>query len=190
MQKKTLSFSLILLIGASLSIWLMLMRDAKSTTTKQPNAVNAFMTNPVYIEYNKQGQIHSKLNAKKMQHYEKDDTSIFTKPRVLIYTDDHIPWYIRSHYGKSMHGTKEVLLYDRVKLFQPQQTNHPKTTIITSDLMIHPDKSLATTNKKVTVKQPGTVIKGKGIRANFKKSIFRLISQSNGVYTPTLQKQS
>jgi len=190
MQKKTLFFSLILLIGASLSICLMLIRDHKITENKTPNGVNAFMTNPFYKDYNKKGQIHSQLQATRMQHYFGQDTSIFTNPKILIYTDERIPWHITSEYGRSQQGTQKVFLYENVKLFQPQLPNHPKTTILTSELTIYPNRSFAKSDKKVKIKQPGTVVNGKGITADFKTSIFTLVSNSRGIYQPTAKNQS
>lgn len=185
MNQKTLWFSIILLIGAGLSIFLMLIREHKTAEMEQPGGVNAFMIKPTYKAYDKEGQLHSQIDAFQMKHYVRNDTSTFNDPKILIYTDDRIPWHITSKHGKSQNGTKKLFLYDDVVLHQPQQPNHPEITINTSELTIYPARSFAETNKNVQIKRPGTVIHGKGIEANLKKGIVKLLTESRGVYEPS-----
>ncbi|MCB1826909.1 MAG: LPS export ABC transporter periplasmic protein LptC, partial [Coxiellaceae bacterium] len=180
MNRKTLWFSLILLLGAGLSIFLMIAREHQTEKTKPTGGVNAFMVQAKYVDYDKDGALHSQLEANQMKHYVKQDTSLFTKPKILIYTEDRTPWYITSDYGKSQNGTKKVLLYSNVTLYQPPKPNHPETTITTSELTVYPKRSFAETDKKVKIKRPGTVIHGKGIEANLKTGIVRLLTQSRG----------
>lgn len=184
MNRKTLWFSLILLIGASLSIFLMVFREHKADDVKAPGGVNAFMINPTYRDFNKNGTLHSQLSANLMEHYVRHDISVFTKPVILIYTDERIPWHITAEHGKSQNGTKEVLLYNNVILHQPQQPSHPETTINTSELTVYPPRSFAETNKKVKITRPGTVIHGKGIEADLKTGIVKLLTRSRGTYEP------
>lgn len=184
MNQKTLWFSLILLIGAGLSIFLMVSRENQTKENKTPNGVNAFMIQPAYIDFNQKGLLHSQLDAKQMEHFVRLDMSKFIDPKILIYTEDRVPWHITSKYGRSQQGSKKVFLYNHVVLHQPQEPNHPETTIYTSELTVYPDRSFAETNKKVKITRPGTVIHGKGIRANLKTGIVKLLTKSRGVYEP------
>ena len=192
MNRKTLWFSLILLFGAGFSIFLMVIREHHSTHIQPSGGVNAFMIEPLYKDYNEQGQLHSELRANQMKHYVRRDTSLFTQPKILIYTDERIPWHITSHYGRSQNGTQKVFLYEKVTLHQPQQPDHPETTIKTSELTVYPDRSFAETDKKVQITRPGTVIHGQGIEANLKTGVVKLLTKSRGIYEPdqTPQKDS
>lgn len=188
MNRKSLWFSLILLIGAGLSIFLMVIREHKTSKVVAPGGINAFMIKPTYQDFDQQGQLHSKMQANQMKHYVRHDMSLFTNPDILIYTDDRIPWYITSDHGKSQNGTTKVLLYGNVVLHQPQRPDHPETTINTTELTVYPKRSFAETDKPVQIKRPGTVIHGKGIKANLKTGVIRLLTQSRGVYEPTPEK--
>ena len=189
-MNRTLWFSLILLIGAGLSMFLMVVRGQKTIAIKPSGGINAFMIHPVYKDYNKAGQLHSKLEANEMTHYLRHDMSLFTRPKILIYTDDRIPWHIVSNYGRSQQGTQKVFLYENVILHQPQEPSHPETTIKTSELTVYPNHSFAETNKKVLINRPGTVIHGKGIEADFKKGVVTLLTKSRGVYEPEQDKKN
>lgn len=184
MKQKTLWFSLILFLSAAFSIFLMLIREHKPKETQLPGGVNAFMTQPIYQDYDENGLLHSQLKADLMKHYIRHDSAIFIKPQILIYTDDHIPWHITADYGKSQDGKKTVFLYNHVILHQPSEPDHPEITIYTSELTVYPERSFAETNRKVMIKRPDTTIHGKGITANLKTGIVKLLTQSQGTYNP------
>jgi lipopolysaccharide export system protein LptC len=185
MNRKTLWLSISLLIAAAISIFLMLLSDHSNKKASAPIGMNSFMMQPEYQQFNNKGQLHSRLEADQMKHLRPHNISLFTKPRILIYTDDRIPWHITSHYGKSLNGNKTIYLYDHVILHQPPQPHHPETTITTSFLTIYPKRALATTDRKVTITRPGSIIHGKGIEANLKTGSIKLLAQSRGIYAPT-----
>ena len=185
MNRKTFWLSIILIVAACISVLFMLGRNSQTGNVKtKPNGINAFMTNATYTQFNKLGQIHSRIQTPNMEHYAKNDTSFFIKPVFLIYTDDRVPWHVKSDYGKSQNGTKKVYLWGNVVLHQPQLEDHPETTILTTALTIYPKRSFAKSNQEVTIYRPGSVIKGKGVTANFKTGIIKLLTHSRGVYEP------
>ena len=186
MNRKTFWLSVLLIVLASSSIIFMLTRDNVSVNTKeQSGGINAFMTNAVYTQFNKLGQLQTRMQTPNMEHYAKHDTSFFVKPTILIYTSDRIPWYVKSDYGKSQNGTIKVYLWGSVVLHQPQMIDHPETTIYTKALTVYPKRSFAETNEDVTIHRPGSVVKGKGVTANFKTGIIKLLTESRGIYEPT-----
>ena len=178
------------MLAASISMLFMLDREnhQKRRLTK-PNGINAFMTNVTYIQFDQLGQLHSRLHTPDMEHYVKHDASFFSKPKILIYTADRIPWYITSNYGRSQNGTGKVYLWGNVVLHQPQRENHPETTILTSAITIYPKRYFAVTDRKVTVRRPGSIIKGKGVTANFKTGIIKLLTHSQGTYEAAEKQQ-
>ena len=186
MNRKTFWLSIILIFAACTSVIFMLIRnDQTQDIQKKTGGINAFMTNATYTQFNKLGQLHTRMQTPNMEHYTENDTSFFIKPRILIYTSNRIPWHIKSDYAKSKHGMKKVYLWGNVVLHQPQLENYPETTILTSTLTVYPKRSFAETDQEVTIHRPSSVIKGKGVTANFKTGIIKLLEQSRGVYEPS-----
>ncbi len=190
MNQKTIWLNFILLLSVGLSVFLIFMKKYNIQGTELPSGINAFMTKLTYVNFNKTGGIHSQLTAQQMKHYIRYDTSIFTHPKILIYTDKGIPWYITSNYGKSQKDNKKIFFYKEVKLYQPSQPTHPETSIYTQNLIYYPDRSFAKTNKKVIMKQPELIINGTGLKADLKKGVITLLKQSRGVYTPKPKLES
>lgn len=183
MNQKVFWLSLILLVAVGVSTGLMLLGSPQHRLIhKKKKTMDAFMVNVIYVQYNEQGLVHSRLVSSTMDHYAENNTAYFTDPKILIYTQHRIPWHISALYGKSRHGTQWVYLWNKVKLHQPQLPQHPETTITTSALTVYPSTSRATTKRAVTITRPGSVIKGIGVKADFKTGIMQLLSHSRGYY--------
>lgn len=181
-NNKILWLSFTLIIAACLSIALMINNIGKTNTDKKESSLNAYMTGLTYAKYNEQGQLTNHLRATRMEHFAKDNTAYFTDPKILMYTNKRTPWHISAAFGKSHQGSSQVFLWDGVKIHRPQHINYPATTITTSEITVFPKRSYAKTNRPVTIVRDDSVIKGIGLIADFKKSFFKLLSQSRGVY--------
>ena len=149
------------------------------------DSIDAFVINGTYNEFNKQGLLHSHLYSPKMVHLQLHNSAVFLQPRILLYSTERIPWYIRAKHAKSFDGENKVFLWDDVHLHQPAYLQHPETTIKTQTSTVYPKLSIATGTQFVTIIRPGTVIKGKGYKANLKIGEYTLLSQSHGVYKAT-----
>ena len=79
-------------------------------------------------------------------------------------------------------GQVEVNLWGHVKLRQIGNENSPETLILTKALTFYPQKSYVTSKEEVEIHQPGSQVKGKGIEADFKRGIVRILSESRGIY--------
>ena len=184
MTRTTVFLSLIFFLTVSISLALMIRGNShlKEQQPQPKNEMDAYMVNVTYTKYNKQGLLQNHLFSPLMKHYAKDNSTDFEKPDFLLYTSTRIPWTIKANYGKSLNGNQEVHLWGQVKLHQPKDKTNPETTITTSALTIYPQKSYAVTNRKVVIKRPGSVVKGKGVEAYIKKGVIKILSQSRGVY--------
>ena len=177
--------SLILIITACLSTFLMLNNNNRTIRPKKKQLArrpNAFMLNARYYEYDNQGLLHSRLTTSKVLHYLYKNSARFKNPTLMIYTAQHIPWYISAYYGESYHGTKSIHLWDHVVIHQPKQAQYPDTTITTSAMTIYPNQSSAETNQDVTIIRPNSIVQATGMKANLKKGNITLRSHARGVY--------
>lgn len=183
-MNKNVWFSLILIIVACLSTILMLQNNSRTIhpPSKLERSPNAFMINANYYEYNKLGYFHSHLSTPEIIHYAYKNSSHFQKPRLMVYTDKHIPWYTTADHGQSHGGLNWVYLWGHVVIHQPRRPSSSETTIKTSSVTLHPLQSSAETDQKVTITRPESIVNGVGMTADFKKGIITLLSHSRGVY--------
>lgn len=186
--RKTFWVSLILLLTACFSTWLML-QNHHSNAIPSDNLQykpDAFMYNATYYEYDKTGQLHSELSATKTTHIPFKNSAEFEAPVFLTYTNKHLPWYISAKTGHSENGIDTIHLHDNVELYQPKSPTYPATKITTTMLTIHPSQSTADTKAHATILRPGTDIEAKGMHVDFAKNRIKLISQANASYDETV----
>lgn len=180
-----------LLLLAGLSTLFMLKNNGNLSPYEQAllkRQYDAFMVNVTYYEYGKNGSLQSWIKAPKVYHYPIENSAKFYYPKMMIYTDDHIPWYINSDHGKSRNGTEWVYLWQNVVIHQPQYPRFPETTINTDNLTVHPAESRAETQSFVTIIQPGSQITGTGMNVNFKTGTAQLMKESEGFYNDYINR--
>jgi lipopolysaccharide export system protein LptC len=192
MKIKTLAVATVtavLILGISISLIIHYgfnFNDNKQVVQTSAHATDAFMLKANYYEYDTQGQLSSHMFSPKVTHQQYMNTTQYENPEVTIYSNKSITWIITADHGKSIHGVKKVLVWGHVKFVQPELTGRePTTTIITtSSATLYPQKSFAETKQRVTITRPNAKITGKGLTADFKTGIFKLLSESRGSYAP------
>jgi lipopolysaccharide export system protein LptC len=144
------------------------------------NNVDSFIVNGTVIRYNKNGQLQSTIVSQKITYELPQKNTVFEKPHIVTYTDTRIPWHIHADNAIVNHKGTKVILNGHVIVHElkPTQT----TTFKTSQLILFPKKSLASTDKAITLQQPGIIIHGVGFDANLKTGQYELHSQSTGIY--------
>lgn len=190
-MSKNVWLSLVLITVACFSTIIMVhsshhRMQQRATLDRRPDT---FMTNVNYYQYDDQGLLQSHLATPKVVHFPHKNTARFEKPRMMIYTEQHIPWYISADHGKSQQGVGQVYLWDHVVVHQPQEPNRAATTINTSRMTFYPQKSYAQTDQNVTITRPGSIVRAQGMTADFKQGIITLLSHSRGIYEPPKHPQ-
>lgn len=170
---------------ASFSVWIFF--SSKSTTKLKvapTAAVDGYMVEAHYTEYDSQGQIHMVLYSPRMTHYAQDSTSYFDNPQILAYSQQRIPWTIIADHGMAIHDSTQVNLSGHVLIHQAAQPAYPETTIRTTIMTVFPHKGYAETDQPIVITRPDTYIDAIGLQANFKTGIFVLLSAVKASYTP------
>lgn len=186
MSNINVGLSLSLIAAIILSVTLLLYFKNPLQQNKQSNnSFDSYMINVSYTEYNTLGQIHNHLFAPTMWHYPKKDSTFIEQPQFLLYTTQRIPWYMSANYGESINNNKLIHLWSHVKLHQPQMPNNPETTIKTQAMTFYSKTSLAKSKEPITIIRPGSIIHGKGVRADLNHGKYMLLSHTNGIYEPT-----
>lgn len=182
-KRPTTWLSIILIVSITISSIFMLRTHQPNHTEKpEPSNYNAFMMDVSYTDFNDKGLLHSHSTSPKILRFEKNNLAFVDAPNITIYTNDGIRWDISAQHGESLEDGKKFFLWGNVKLHQPSQLSHPETTITTHEITFYPKTSFARTNKMATLIRPDATITGVGATADFKTGIFKLLSQSEGVY--------
>lgn len=187
MSGKNIILSAVLTVMVSFSWWLVHASFTKNqvVASNLPSTPDSFMTQAYYTHFDQEGTIQSKLYSPKIVHYSENDRSLLKNPTLEMHTLDHQTWIITADSGTSLHGAKEILLQEDVKVQRIKVLQNSLSTMTTTALTAYPDRDFAETDQPVTIIQPGSVVKSVGMTANLKTGDINLLSQAQGVFDST-----
>lgn len=162
----------------------------ESSMTSKNNVINTFITHAVFTKYNKLGMVKTTIEAKKVTHYQEQNTILFEEPRIISYGNDRNAWHIRADQGVSDSTGKKIILSGHVIAHQLQTAKNPDTIITTSELTLLPKKSEVTTDQPIILKRPGVTMSATGFSANLKTGEYQLHSETKVIYQPTKVKSN
>ncbi len=178
-----LNITLISITG--ISIWIILSNNHVSQLSTSGEILDGFMTQAYYTQYDaRTGKIHTQIYSPKMTHYNRNNTSYFSQPHLLLYANNNSNWQVSAKYGKATYDGEKVEVWDQVEIHQPTYLNRPEIRIITDGASIYPHLYYAKTQLPVVITRANASVQGRGMQANFKTGIFKLLSQVKGIYEP------
>ena len=183
LNKKQIFVTIILLSIVVFTIWLIISANKISIHPNLPDKPDAFATDIKSVKLNKLGEIDRILISPKIVHYPKNNMSKITKPFAIINKKDEQPWHITSDRGEALEGTKKIILFGNVKIRQLPGENSKNITLLTTEITFYPDRSYIETDKPVTIKQPGNIVKAIGLQADLNTGYIKLLSKVKGQYS-------
>lgn len=186
--RSTTIVSAIIFAGSSLGITYF-MHHHNNADEPLSQEANGYMRNVYYQQFNVAGDIDSTLKSPEVIHYP-NETAHYKSPVMLTYTQQHIPWHIKSDIAISNQNDNTINLYKHVVMHQPQRSGHPETTINSSKMTVYTKKSLAVNHVFTRVIRPNTTLNGEGVWANLKTGTYKLKTHSKGSYTPAIASQT
>lgn len=183
MQNK-LQFSLITLLAiiAISTIWLISTSGKIKLPLNKPQNPDSFINNVEAIQFNEQGKAHHSLKSPKLINYLKDNTTNIEKPFYTFQNEQDAAWNIQADFGAALHGMETITLTGHVTIQQLPGKNSRNVTLLTDKMIFYPSKSFAETDRPVTIKQPGIIIKGIGLQADLKTGKIKLLSKTKAEY--------
>lgn len=151
-------------------------------TSMYPDAI---MEDVTAVVLDKQGKPSMKIVTPKMVHYNENDTTHLTSPKLTIYRQSPKPWVITAEFAKATQGTENIHFQENVIVHHPADATNPATLIKTSSLLVHPDSQIAETTALITLIQPSLTVKATGMYANMKNGDIKLLSRARGEYVPS-----
>ncbi len=153
--------------------------DDKVNTADRPDYVIDDLSG---VEFNKQGQVNSRVSAKHMEHYEQKNQTHFTQPVYLVYPDKgEGQWQIRADQGQLNKDTGKVVLESNV-IIDSISSQEPLRTLSTSYLELDLNTMIMTSDRIIHIKGKDFNIQGQGLYADLNAQEVQLTSQVVGTY--------
>ena len=134
------------------------------------------MENFVTIEMDVAGRPRRRIEATYMA-YHADQTVDLSQPRYVLYRAEGEPWHVRSESGHVSADGTVVWLLGKVDVWRNDATGARDLDIWSEHLKVLPDAEYAETDEPVTIRTPGSLSTGVGMRGFLGESRFELLSQ-------------
>ena len=106
------------------------------------------------------------------------------QPRFLFPDSEGKPWNARAGRAWVAEDGNELRLSESVEFDGPRDAQGARIEVRTPDLTVLPEVNEVQTDSAVTVTGPGSILRGRGLRADLDARRFRL-SRTTGHYAPT-----
>jgi lipopolysaccharide export system protein LptC len=112
------------------------------------------------------------------------NTMELTTPLFLLPDEQGNYWNVRSKSGWVSENRKEIRLRGDVHAQSPEGDPQP-VDMKTQQLNVFPDTNRATSPTVVTITQPGSILRGRGLEADLAEKRYKLLSQVHSRYVRT-----
>jgi lipopolysaccharide export system protein LptC len=175
---------LVLLLGASLSWWLMRSLEVREAPVQEqvrhiPDYyLNEFTVNAMDAS----GHLRYRLHADHMTHYLDDDTASLARPDMVLFKHNGAAWNATARRGWIGAGQKTVLLDEDVLVWRDPLVKGSGLVLQTDALHITPDRQYAETDRPVTIAQDTGITRAVGMRVFFDQGSMELLADVHGRY--------
>ena len=130
--------------------------------------------------YDRDGVPLTALSAAKMVHYPDDDSTELLAPRVVQTKPAEPRLSVSAERGSLSGNGEEIFLYDNVVLLRDAAADRPPARLTTSFLHLLRDRSLARTDREVTIVEDRRSLSGRGMEYNNDTREFTLHADVRG----------
>lgn len=173
--------TVLLLLGAVLSSWHMLQ---DGVVADRPDVSR--LGSDLYVEnmdmqlINKTGRLQYQVLAERMDHFPYDDHSELLRPVLHVFKDDRTTWQIESEKGEVAAGFETVRLLGQVEIRRLEGPEVRPLSIVTSDLLVTPDKKTASTENSIVIQSGRYRFESVGMHADLANDRLELKSRVRG----------
>ena len=176
------------IIIALLSWWMLEAFQVDSSSldnkgAKPERSVDYFSSDYIKKELDKNGQLKTELQAKKLLHYKEDGITEMLQPMMTLYNADSPPWIIRAESGILSADGKNLQLNGTVFIDRAGSIDIKEFKLKTSNLKVKTQESYAEGDEWAELSSGDNWIHGVGIQLVFKKPIsLKLLSKVKSYY--------
>jgi len=177
--------TLVLLAGALVSGWSLWTQRIEPDQAKAEGGRSDYVLHDFeLIALDGRGKESFVLRAPKLARTPGDRTMALTTPLFLLPDKQGHYWEVRSNTGWVSAEGDEVRLRGNVRTKSPKQDARP-TTMNTEQLNVFPDDNRATSAAVVTITQPGSILRGRGLKVDLNTKRYVLQSDVKHRYVST-----
>jgi len=181
-------FPLLVLSGlAALSFWLKeaISLPFQSDEGKRVDTPDAIVENLTLYRYAPSGELSSRMDASRMEHYPRDDDTLVLKPRLIHYRPKLPDVTMSAQSAFITERGERVLLRDDVVLTRAAFAGRPELVVHTPELTVLPEEGKAFNETNVSITQGASWVKGIGLMVDHDLGTFSLRQQVRGEYKQT-----
>ena len=177
------TLTLLLLVGALVSGWSVWTHRGDADIGKGSSGRSDYVLHDFeLVALDGTGKESFTLRAPRMARDPGDRTMAMQTPLFLLPDSEQHYWQVRAKTGWVAADGNELRLRGDVRVNSPPQAR--KVAMNTEQLNVFPDKDLATSSAVVTITQPGSILRGRGLETNLASKHYDLKSQVHTRYVP------
>ncbi|GGI79587.1 LPS export ABC transporter periplasmic protein LptC [Shewanella gelidii] len=134
------------------------------------------------VEFDEKGEVHTRVTATHMEHFDSSNLTFFTNPVYLVYPDEgKTQWRLSAETGNLNKNTGKVVLETNV-IIDAIAPHEPIQSLSTTVLELDLNTMIMTSDDKITIKGNGFNVQGTGLYADLNAQEVHLLSQVVGIY--------
>jgi lipopolysaccharide export system protein LptC len=182
----SIGFLFVLVVLVNIPTWFEEEPTPSLDTKEQANRPNYQAEGMLSTIYNLAGDINHQVFAEHMEHYEKEDVTLFKEPEYTVYTaDEGSPWQMQAKSG-TLFGENLIHLNSDVEIKSLNQSDFVRS-IYANHVEIDLETRTMTSNFPVIINGNNFVINSEGFSANLATKQFELTNHVRTIYDPTQQ---
>ena len=181
--KRTLTFTVVAAL-AFFSWWLneRNISTSKALDSDSRHDPDYFAEGLVVYSLDASGKPQHQLQVDHLYHYPDDKSTQLTRPHFVFYQDQHPEWVIDAAQGRVIADGDEVFLSGGVIAKRTPESTDTPLKLTTEDLLIHPDKKQAQTDKNVLLQDKFNTTHATGMKVNIADNTIKFLSNVRGQY--------
>jgi len=173
---------------AALTLWLdQIVRTAPSSPTDGRNDPDFIVDNFVANQTGLDGLLKHTLRARRMTHFVFDDSTHLDQPRLTHFSEKRLDLRAESDSARLSSDGQEVLMSGNVRLTRAASGNQSELTLLTSSLLVIPDKGLARTDQPVVIRNATSNTEAVGLEFDYGRQHLTLLHDVRTSLKPSPQ---
>ncbi|HEX5353638.1 MAG TPA: LPS export ABC transporter periplasmic protein LptC [Rhodanobacteraceae bacterium] len=185
-DRRTLVWLVVLAIAAAITqllVW-WLKPPPKPVAMVGPPRASYELDHFTLHAFGQDGKLAFTMTAPHLARREGSDALYVNAPKYFFVASDGSDWYGTSQYAWISSDNNLVKLIGKIDLRRPPAANIAAAEIHTADATVWTqDKRMATAAPSV-IQEPGSILRGVGMKADFNTRTLELLSNVHGTFTP------
>ena len=135
-----------------------------------------------------QGKLNFTISGPRLSRRGVDGSIFVSTPDYVIVDKDGNPWLGSSDSAWVNKDGSTMKLEGHVVMQRQATAGVKQATILTADLIAHPREGTLETEAAARITQPGSILRGTGLRGDLNSKVLELLSDVHNTFEPTRRK--